>query len=81
MTKPKRYQDFKDYRVVMHNRIKRVKYITIRKCISGNAACNVAEIKERLSPYFNSRNSFCATDFYELDPEGNAIYNQLPQSL
>ena len=74
----KRFKDFKDYRVVMHNRIKRVQYVTIRKCISGNAACNVAEIKQRLSPYFNSRHSFSATDFYELDEDNNPIYSHLP---
>ena len=49
---------FNDYTVQMMNRTKRTEWRTISKCVSAGAACNVADIKEKMrttsrwNPYY-----------------------------
>lgn len=49
-----------DFIVVLHNSSKRTKTMRISKCVSGNAACRVADIKENMRGGWNL---FRATDW------------------
>ena len=61
-----KFNDFNDYLVILHNHQKRDKRRRIRKCVSKQAAAQVADIKERIEGSL-----FRASLVYVLDSEGN----------
>ena len=75
----RQFKDFKDYLVILHNSQKRQKRRRIYKAASINAAVRVANIKERLyhdeDRLYHDGSMYNATMCYELDSEGNPIWN------
>ena len=78
-TTPKEFKDFKDYLVILHNSQKREKRRRVYKAASIDAAVSVANIKERLyqeeERLYYGGSMYNATMCYELDSEGNPIWN------
>ena len=68
----RKFTDFKDYLVILHNFQKREKRRRVYKAASFNAAVRVANLKERL---YNYGSGYTASNCYELDPEGNPLWN------
>ena len=62
----------KTYSVQMVSRSKQTRWRQVTKCVSAGAACNVADIKEKLTTT-SHWNPFYAINAYERNDEGELI--------
>ena len=72
MNKPKRFKDFKNYQVTLHDAQKRPKIVRIKKCRSPQAAMRLAKILEDMNAHHCT--NFRSTNAYELTPDGRVIW-------
>ena len=65
-------KSLKTYAVQMMNRTKQTRWRTITKCVSPGAACNVADIKEKMQKT-SQWNPFYAINAYEKTDNNETI--------